>query len=193
MGVLRGPMATQIKHWKFTVTDYTRMAEAGILTEDDRVELIDGEVRAMAPIGSRHAATVRRLDVLIAPQIGERALVSVQSPIQLSDYTEPQPDIAVLRHRADFYANAHPRPEDVLLVIEVADSSLAYDREEKIPRYAKAMIPEVWLAEIETEAVTQHTEPDGTRYRHVRTFGRGDVIASQSVSGLQLSVDDIFG
>jgi Uma2 family endonuclease len=169
------------------------MVESGILTEDDHVELIDGEVRAMAPIGSRHAATVKRVSELIRDQTGKSVIVSVQDPIRLSDYTEPQPDIAVLRRREDFYANAHPGPEDVLLVIEVADASLEYDREEKIPRYAKAMIPEVWLAEIETEAVTQHTEPDGTRYRHVRTLGRGEVIVSESVSGLQLSVDDIFG
>lgn len=186
-------MAIQIRHWQFTVEDYMQMVKAGILNEDDRVELIDGEVRAMAPIGSRHAATVKRSSELIRERVGKRGIVSVQDPIRLNDYTEPQPDIAVLRRREDFYADAHPGPEDVLLVIEVADASLEYDREEKIPRYAQAMVPEVWLAEIETEAVTQHTEPDGRRYRHVRTFGRGEVVVSASVAGLQLAVDEIFG
>ncbi|MCI0438386.1 MAG: Uma2 family endonuclease [Chloroflexi bacterium] len=186
-------MAVQVLHWRFTVEDYARMLESGILSEDDRVELIDGEVRAMAPISSRHAAAVRRLSELIRDRIGKRAIVSVQNPIRLNDYTEPQPDIAVLRRREDFYASAHPGPEDTLLVIEVADASAEYDREEKVPRYARAMIPEAWLADVEAETVTQYTEPDGTRYRHVRTWGRGQTIVSQSVSGIELSVDSLFG
>jgi Uma2 family endonuclease len=186
-------MATQIKLWKFTVADYMRMAEAGILTEDDRVELIDGEVRAMAPIGEWHISTVNRLTAQVSRQIGDRAILSVQNPIQLDDYTEPQPDIVLLRYREDFYVHAKARPEDVLLVMEVADSSLEYDRDEKIPRYARAMIPEVWLWGAEREVVIQYTEPDGTRYRHVQTFGRGQVIISQTVGGFQLSVDSIFG
>lgn len=186
-------MATQIRYWQFTVSDYARMLEAGILTEDDRVELIDGEVRTMAAIGSRHTAIVKRINELIMLQVTGRAVVGIQDPIQLNDYTEPQPDITVLRYRQDRYANAHPTSEDVLLVIEVADSSMEYDRDEKVPRYAQAMIPEVWLMDAEREAITQYAEPDGTRYRHERILERGQVIVSMAVSDLQLSVDSVFG
>ena len=127
-------MAVQILRWQFTVADFARMVEAGILAEDDRVELIDGEVRAMGPIGPRHIAIVNRLNALISRQVADSAIISVQNPIQLTDYTEPQPDIAVLRPREDFYAHALPLPADVLLVVEVAESSLEYDREEKAIR-----------------------------------------------------------
>jgi Uma2 family endonuclease len=186
-------MVAQVQLWRFTIADYERMLEAGILSEDDRVELIDGEVRAMSPIGSRHTAIVKRVNAFISRQIGDTAIVSVQDPIRLNDYTEPQPDIAVLRYREDFYGYAHPGPEDVLLVVEVAETLLEYDRQEKIPRYAQAMIPESWLFDAVSEIVTQYTDPDGTSYRQVCTLGRGQVLVSHAVSGFQLSVDSIFG
>lgn len=186
-------MVVQILRWQFTVADFARMVEAGIFAEDDRVELIDGEVRAMSPIGPRHAAIVRRLNLLIGRHIADAAILSVQDPIQLTDYTEPQPDLAVLRVREDFYAHAHPLPADVLLVVEVAETSLEYDREEKVPRYAQAQIPEVWLIDVEREAVTQYTQPDGTRYRGEQTLQRNHVLVSAALSAIQLAVDDIFG
>jgi Uma2 family endonuclease len=186
-------MAVQMHRWQFTVADFARMAEAGIFAEDDRVELIDGEVRVMSPIGPRHAAIVKRLNALLSRQVADHALVSVQDPIQLTDYTEPQPDIAVLRAREDFYAQALPMPADVLLVVEVAETSLAYDREEKIPRYAQALIPEVWLIDVERETVTQYTHPDGTRYHGAQTLSRGQRLVSYTVSTLQLAVESIFG
>src|SRR6266446_6934126 len=185
-------MAVEILRWQFTVADFARMVEAGILAEDDRVELIDGEVRAMSPIGPRHAAMVNRLNALLSRQVADSATISVQNPIQLTDYTEPQPDIAVLRLREDFYAHALPLPSDVLLVVEVAESSLEYDREEKIPRYAQMLIPEVWLIDVEQETVTQYTQPDGTRYRRERSLGRGQLLRSDTVSTLQLSIDSLF-
>src|SRR6266581_8998719 len=111
-------MTVQTLRWQFTVADFARMLEVGIFAEDDRVELIDGEVRAMSPIGPRHAAIVNRLNALLSRQIADRAIVSVQNPIQLTDYTEPQPDIAVLRSREDFYEQALPLSADVLLVVE---------------------------------------------------------------------------
>lgn len=186
-------MALQILRWQFTVADFARMVEAGILAEDDRVELIDGEVRAMSPIGPRHVAIVNRLNALISRQVADSAIVSVQNPLQLTDYTEPQPDIAVLRPRADFYASALPLPADVLLVVEVAETSLEYDREEKLPRYAQACIPEVWLIEVERQTVTQYTQPDGTRYGSEQPLERGQSIVAHAVSHLQLSVASIFG
>ena len=133
-------MVVKILRWQFTVADFARMLEAGILAEDDRVELIDGEVRAMTPVGPRHAATVKKINAMISRLADDTIIVGVQDPIQLTDYTEPQPDITVLRHRDDFYINAHPQPSDVLLIVEVSDTSLAYDREEKIPRYAQSGI-----------------------------------------------------
>ena len=186
-------MAVQILRWQFTVADFARMVEAGILAEDDRVELIDGEVRAMSPIGPRHVAIVNRLNALLSRQIADRAIVSVQNPIQLTDYTEPQPDIAVLRPREDFYAQALPLPEDVLLVVEVAETSLEYDRDEKIPRYAQTSIPEVWLIEVEPATVTQYTQPDGTRYRRAQTLARGQPLSAYILGPLHLAIDDIFG
>ena len=186
-------MALQIRRWQFTVADFARMAEAGIFAEDDRVELIDGEVRVMSPIGPRHAAIVKRLNALLTRHLADRAIVSVQDPIQLTDYSELQPDLAVLLTRADFYAQTHPLPTDVLLVIEVAETSLEYDREEKLPRYAQALIPEVWLIDVERETVTQYTQPDGTRYGDERLLEPGQEIVSHTVSHLQLSVEHIFG
>ena len=186
-------MAVASLRWQFTVADFARMVEAGILAEDDRVELIDGEVRAMSPIGPRHAAIVNRLNALLSRQLADSAIISVQNPIQLTDYTEPQPDIAVLRPREDFYAHALPLPDDVWLVVEVAETSLEYDREEKIPRYAQMGIPEVWLIDVEQETVTQYTHPDGTRYGREQTLERGRRLISDTVSPLQLSVNGIFG
>lgn len=135
-------MAVQLLKRLFTVAEYHRMAEAGILGEDDRVELIEGEIVGMTPISSRHAGQVNRLVRLFTQRLGGRAILSVQNPIRLGEHSEPQPDVALLRPRPDFYATAHPGSEDVLLVIEVADlsacdaqagTSAAYDREVKPP------------------------------------------------------------
>src|SRR5689334_7852246 len=125
-------MSGSVAQHRFTVDDYTRMADAGILSEDDRVELIEGAVVEMSPFRRLHAACVDRLNAWLNRLLGASAIVRVQSPIRLSDYSEPQPDIALLRPRADFYASGHPGPRDVLLVIEVADTSLDYDRGVKL-------------------------------------------------------------
>jgi Uma2 family endonuclease len=185
-------MAVQMHRWQFTVADFARMAEAGIFAEDDRVELIDGEVCVMRPIGPRHAAIVKRLNALMSRQVVDNAIISVHNPIQLTDYTEPQTDIAVLRTREDFYVQALPMPTDVLLVVEVAETSRAYDREEKIPRYAQALIPEVWLIDVVRETVTQYTRPDGTRYHGEHTLRRDQYLVSHTVHMLQLAVESIF-
>ena len=184
-------MAVQILRWQFTVADFARMVETGILAEDDRVELIDGEVRAMRPIGPRHVAIVNRLNALLTRQIADRAIVSVQNPIQLTDYTESQPDIAVLRPREDFYAQALPLPADVLLVVEVAETSLEYDRDEKIPRYAQTRIPEVWPSR--SSGNVRNHQPDGTRYRRAQTLARGQPLSADISGSLHLAIDDIFG
>ena len=183
----------QTLRWQFSVNDFARMGEIGIFAEDDRVELIDGEVIVMSPIGPRHTSLVKRLNALLSRQLAEPVIISVQDPIQLTDYTEPLPDLAILRYRDDFYASGHPRAEDVLLIVEVADSSLAYDRDEKAPRYAQSGIPEVWIVDVDQHAVTQYTHPDEQRYRNVQRLHSGQTISSVHLASLTLAIDQIFG
>jgi hypothetical protein len=141
------------------------MARAGILPEDSRVELINGEIIDIAPIGSRHAAAVKQLTRILTRAVGDTAIVSVQDPIHLDPHTEPQPDLALLRPRDDFYKTAHPRAADVLLVIEVADTSLHYDREIKIPLYARHGISEVWLVDLLNNRINRFREGAADGYR----------------------------
>ncbi len=185
-------MAVAGEQRTFSVADYHRMADVGILTEDDRVELIEGRIIVMSPIGSRHAACVKRLNAFLSQHVAENALVSVQDPIQLNDYSEPEPDVALLRLRDDFYASGHPTAEDILLVVEVADTSEGYDREEKIPLYARSGIREVWLVSLLKNRVEVYTEPTGDLYRQVRYAMRGDVLNAQQLPNVHLAVDDIF-
>lgn len=157
-----------VRH-RLTVEDYQRMGEAGILHEDARVELIYGEIIAMSPIGSSHAATVKRLSHLFHLAVGNVAIASTQDPVILGEHSEPQPDIALLRPRDDFYKAAHPQSRDVLLVVEVAESSLRYDREIKIPLYARHGIPEVWLVDLENSQLRVFSDPLEGAYRNVVT------------------------
>ena len=178
---------------RFTVDEFARMGEAGIFAEDDRVELIDGEVREMTPIGSPHAGIVNRLTELLFTRLAGRANVIVQNPIRLNRHTEPQPDLVVARRRNDFYADRHPEPGDVLLVIEVADSSLRYDRTEKTPRYGRAGIPETWLVDVEAGTVTVCTEPGPRGYARRQVRRQGERLAAVGVPDFGLAVNDVFG
>lgn len=162
-----------LQRHQLNVTDYYRMAQAGILGEDDRCELIDGEIIDMAPIGSEHASTVKRLLRRFQHAVGNTAIVSIQDPVYLDAHNEPQPDIALLRYRDDFYRHAHPEPKDVLLIVEVADASLRYDREVKLPLYARHGIPEVWIVDPQNRHVEIFRGPEGERYRET-TQPRGD-------------------
>ncbi len=186
-------MAVGSTRRQFKVTDYHRMADAGILTEDDRVELIAGEVVDMSPIGTRHAACVDRLNMALTRHAGTNAIVRVQSPIQLDDYSEPQPDLALLHVRDDFYMYSHPRPTDVLLLIEVADSSTLYDRNTKLPLYAQAAIPEVWLVSIPDERIERYTDPMNGIYQMIQIVQRGQDVVSTALPKLTLAADSIFG
>lgn len=177
---------------RLDVTDYYRMAEAGILGEDDRCELIEGEIIDMAPIGSGHSASVRRLNRWLEFAAGQRAIVSVLSPIRLNRLNEPQPDIALLRYREDFYRDAHPGPEDVLLIIEVADSSARYDREIKLPLYARHGIPEVWIVDLRQRRVDIHRQPDGAAYREARTASGPDSVSSLALPECRVDVSTLF-
>jgi Uma2 family endonuclease len=185
-------MAVQVLRRHFTVEEYYQMVQAGILSEDDRVELIKGEIVEMTPISSRHAACVARLTASFA-RVQEKGIVWVQNPIRLSECSEPQPDLALLRPRPDFYAATHPSPQDVLLVVEVAETSGGYDREVKIPLYGRAGVPEVWLVDLEREIVESYHKPSSLGYGEVRQFGRGQRLVSYSVPDLELTVDEVLG
>ncbi|WP_376790048.1 Uma2 family endonuclease [Thermoflexus sp.] len=186
-------MSVQVQRRLFTVEEYHRMAEVGILSEDDRVELIEGELIAMSPIGSRHAACVKRLVRLLDRAVGERAIVSAQDPIRLGRHSEPQPDVALLRYRPDFYASAHPGPEDVLLIVEVAETSADYDRTVKIPLYARHGIPEAWLVDLTEAHVEIYRQPSPQGYRELHIVHRGETISPALIPGLTVGIDEILG
>lgn len=186
-------MATQPVRHRFTVAEYHHMGEAGIFSEDDRMELIDGEVVEMTPIGSRHAAVVMRLNRLLQGAIGDRALVNPQNPVELTEYSEPQPDLSLLVPRADFYAGGHPRPQDTLLVVEVADSTLAYDLGVKLPLYAAAGVPEAWVVDIAARALHVHAGPASGRYQDVRRLVPGDIATPRALPGVLVPVEEILG
>jgi Uma2 family endonuclease len=181
------------QHHRFTVDDLERMVEAGILKADDRVELIDGEIIEMTPVGSRHAACVRRLNAVLGRLLRGGEILSVQDPLRLEGVLQPLPDIAVLRPRDDFYAESHPTAGDTFFVVEVADSSVMYDRNVKAVRYARAGIPEYWLVDLTRSEVVFHTHPAGDRYQDVVTLRRGASIRSTTIPGLDVRVDEIFG
>jgi Uma2 family endonuclease len=174
-----------------TVDEYHRMGEAGILTEDDRVELIEGELVAMAPIGSEHVSGINALNRLLVMAVGERAIVSVQNPVRLTRRSEPQPDFAVLRPR-DGYRTTLPRPEDTLLIVEVAASSLDYDRTVKLALYARAGIPEVWIVDVTAECVEVYRAPEGDAYTSVTRAGRADTVDIADMPDVRIPVDRIF-
>ncbi|MBX2999587.1 MAG: Uma2 family endonuclease [Caldilineaceae bacterium] len=175
-----------------TVDQYHQMGEVGILRAEDRLELLEGVLYDMAAISSLHAACVNRLNsffVYGAPD----AIVHPQNPIQLDDYSEPQPDLAVLRYREDYYASAHPTPADVYLLIEVAYTSQTYDRERKLPLYARFGVPEVWIVDVEAEQIDAFSGAHPQGYREVRHFWRGDTLAPTAFPDLVISVDKILG
>ena len=176
----------------FTVSEYERLIAADILHEDDRVELINGEILEMTPIGSRHAACVIELTEILGEQLHRRAAVSVQNPIQLGEHSQPQPDVVLLRRRTDRYAPALPTAADILLVIEVADSSLEYDRTVKLPLYAQAGIPEVWIVNLAENVIEAHTQPEHGAYRHAQRAGHGETLTPTTLPDLRVAVDAVL-
>ena len=185
-------MSVQLLRRKFTVKQYHKMAESGILTDNDWVELIRGEIIEMSAIGTKHAACVRRLNNLLSAKLSGRALVDIQNPVELDDTSEPQPDVVLLKLREDFYETAHPQPEDIFLLLEVADTTVKYDREVKIPLYAEDNIVEVWLVDINEQCVEVYREPTREGYQNVQKFTRGQ-ISIQAFPDLNITVDEIFG
>ena len=186
-------MAAPLVTRSFTVDEYHRMAEAGILREDDRVELLDGQIVEMSPIGPRHARCVDDLGRLFSRRADHTVIVRIQNPLVLGVHQEPEPDLALVVARPDRYGRAHPGPTDVLLVIEVADTSLARDRERKLLIYASAHIAEVWLVDLEGEQIEVYRSPTSHGYRDVRTLGRGDTVTPMLVASGPVEVREILG
>ena len=185
-------MSANLKN-HFTVSEYERMGETGMFPPDARVELIEGEIIEMSPIGSRHAACVRLLSRALNQQVGENAIVSIQNPIRLDDFSEPQPDVALLKFRQDSYRNGHPGPDDVLFVIEVADTTVHYDRHVKVPLYARAGIPEALLFNLPDDLLEYFSRPEVGAYQLNHVLRRGEKFESMSVPGLTLDVEMILG
>ena len=187
-------MAVALRRRRFTLDEYHRMGETGILGEDDRVELIVGEIIEMSPIGSRHAATVARIHHLFSTRLGARAVVWSQNPLRLARYqSEPQPDVMLPAPRADFYAGRLPEPPDVRLLIEVADASLSYDRRTKLPLYARAGVAEAWLVDLETGRVEIHRDAGGAGYHDLRVPRAEETFTPVAFPDVTFRLRDLFG
>ncbi len=178
---------------RFTVEEYERMGEVGIIDPAERVELLDGEIVAMSPIGPQHAGVVDAIAEQLYGKLIGRVTIRVQNPLRLLPRSEPQPDITVARRRRDFYRGAHPTAEDILLVIEVADTSLHTDQFVKLPIYARQGIVEVWIIDLPAEVMHVHTDPVDGDYREVRTVARGGSLSPVEIPDLRLTVDEILG
>jgi Uma2 family endonuclease len=186
-------MALPLTRRRFTVDEYYRMAEVGILTADDRVELLDGEIVEMAPIGRRHAGSVNRVAEHFFRGFMDVATITVQNPVRLSELSEPEPDLALLHRRADYYTSGHPRPTDVYLLVEIADTSAATDLRVKIPLYSLSGIPEMWLADLEADQVLVHRDPGPAGYKTITAVQRGEMLAPQAFPDRSLPATALLG
>jgi len=186
-------MAIQNPKRLISIDDYHRMAADGLFTRDDRVELIEGEIVEMTPVGNWHASRVRRLNLLFHQRLLGRVIVDVQDPVQLGDWSEPEPDIVLLEWREDCYASAAPTGKDVVLLIEVADSSAAYDREVKAPLYSRQGIREYWLLDLPGGLLEVYRRPGPGGYREVQRLRRGYAVAMDAFPEVVLQVSELLG
>jgi Uma2 family endonuclease len=187
-------MNAPLSQRRFTVDEFQRIGEAGILDVDERVELLDGQIIQMAPIGSRHAACVRRLNRLLGARIPSELVVDVQNPVRMGRDMQLIPDLAVLQPRGDFYDEGHPRPGDVLLVIEVADTTMPYDRNLKIPRYGRAGIREAWLVNLPDRCIEVFYNPSPeSGYAESVRLDEAAALESTSITGLSVKVSEFLG
>lgn len=178
---------TPARH-KYSVDDYSRLGELGILPPGVRTELIYGEIFDMSPPGSRHASVVDQLTQSLVRGVGDRALVRVQNPLRLDQYSEPQPDLTLVRPRPDFYRNAHPSAADVLLAIEVGDSSAAYDRQVKAELYASAGVRELWLIDLTAQGAQICRDPMSRQYRTILPLAADDVLECAAFPDLRIEL-----
>ncbi|MFM7599668.1 MAG: Uma2 family endonuclease [Pseudanabaena sp.] len=177
----------------FTVKEYDQMAESGVLSDSERVELIRGEIIKMSPIGRRHAACVIRLSDVLTRKLGDRILLSVQNPLDLDNTSKPEPDIVLLKRKSDFYESGLPQPADVFLLIEVADSTIDSDRELKIPLYAEDGITEVWLVDINSACIEVYRNPTAEGYQEILKFYHGQNLSILAFPDVSITVDEILG
>jgi hypothetical protein len=185
-------MAVALRKKRFTVDEYQRMGQVGILSEDDRVELIDGEIVAMMPIGPRHNACVASANRALVTAAGSDAIVLPQGSVRLNLYYEPEPDLVLLRPRADFYASRHAGPRDILLIVEIAESSIDYDREVKTRVYAEFGVPEYWIADLNANLVWRYSAPESGAYQTVAQHRRGESIAPALLPACVVAVDALL-
>lgn len=190
MSVSEAPMLT---HHRFSLRDFERMVEVGLLGPDDRVELIDGEVVEMSPIGPIHADLVDTLTRLLVIGVADRGRVRVQNPLGLPPRSQPQPDLVVARPRAEGYRTAHPSAEDVLLVIEVADSTLRLDRDVKVPLYAAQSVAEVWIVDVSRRQVLVYRDPVGDGYAAATVVDDRATVSPGAFPDVVIDVASLFG
>ena len=186
-------MIGTVKRYRFTVDQYHRMGKAGIFHPECRVELVNGEIFEMSPIDPWHSGIVNWLTHRFITGLSGRAIVPVQNPTVVDRHSEPQPDLMLVAPREDFYRTAHPTPQDTLLVVEVANTSLGHDRRRKLPLYARTGVPEVWIVNRRADAVDVFREPSSDGYRDQFRRGRGEHVAPSAFPDLWLSVDEILG
>jgi Uma2 family endonuclease len=186
-------MTDWIPRHRITVDEYYRMAEDGILPPDARVELIEGEIIDMPPIGSTHAGTVMLLSRLLSRAIGDLAYVSGQSPIRLSDISEPQPDVALLKPRPDFYRHGHPKSVDTLLIIEVSVTTLRYDLQVKVPLYARHEVPEVWVVDLHGKQLHVFRSPKSGAYAEVVASDDPGILTIGALTDVQADLSRVVG
>lgn len=186
-------MSAGVTEKLFTVEEYHRMAEAGILRPGDRMELIEGKIIQMSAIGHRHFVSVMRAHTFLMETLERRILLSIQGPIRLSDWTEPEPDLVIFKPRADFYAQKRPTPADVFFIVEVSDTSLTYDQRIKLPRFAAAGIPEVWIEDLQNKLLLVHRDPAGDVYKTTMTLRAEDSISPLAFPDAVFRVEDLLG
>jgi Uma2 family endonuclease len=186
-------MSDWILRHRISVDEYYKMAEAGLLAPDARVELIEGEIIDMPPIGSKHAGTVLLLTRRLSHAVGDHAYVSAQSPVRLSDFSEPQPDLVLLKPRSDFYRTGHPTAGDTLLLIEVSATSLRYDLQVKVPLYARHEVPEVWVVDLEGAKLRVFRSPKSGEYTEVTSSDNPGILTPHALDGVHIDMSSALG
>jgi Uma2 family endonuclease len=182
-----------LPHRKFTVDEYHNFIELGVFKPEERIELWEGEFVEMSPIGKRHAGCIDAVAEMLKDFLNKQVIVRTQNPIVLNDFSEPQPDVCLLKRRADFYRSVNATAADVLLAMEVSDTTIKYDREIKFPRYAENGIAEAWLIDLENDRVEIHTQPTVNGYKLVKILHRGDIAESTIFEEIKIAVNDILG
>lgn len=183
----------QPQRLRFSVDEYYQMIELGLLKDYEKAEIIEGELISKMPIGEKHSAIVERLSEILHDELGKSVSLRNQQPIKFSDYNEPQPDLAILQRRDDFYFYEKPVPKDVLILIEVSDSTLKYDRDTKLALYAEAEIPEVWIINLPNNIIEVHQKPSIGIYQLAQIYKSGEVVKSAILPNLEIEVDKILG